>query len=73
MEDYFSDSSVESCRRLMDLLAGWAEFAQRDEFAQNEFDVIAELYQQSSWCENDEDVKKFVKNKILPMLINGQP
>jgi hypothetical protein len=57
----------------MDLLAGWAEFAQQDEFAQNEFDVIADLYMQSSWCENDEDVKKFVKNKILPMLLNGQP
>ena len=72
MEDYFSDSSVESCRRLMDLLAGWADFAQEDDFAQNEFDNIADLYQQSSMCESDEDVRKFVKNKILPLLLSGQ-
>lgn len=63
--------SVESCRRLMDLLAGWAQFAESDEFAQQEHDTIADLYRESSWCENDEDVKRFVRNKILPLLING--
>lgn len=63
--------SVESCRRLMDLLAGWAQFAESDQFAEQEYDTIADLYQESSWCENDEDVQRFVKNKIIPFLLNG--
>lgn len=65
------EESTESCRRLMDLLSGWATFAQDDEFAQGEFDFIAELYQKSSNCQTDDDVKKFVKNKIIPLLIDG--
>ena len=65
------DLEPESCRRLMDLLAGWAEFAENDDFAQQEFDIIANLYQESSWCRTDEDVRKFVKNKIIPLLLSG--
>ena len=69
MESY----SVESCRRLMDLLAGWAQLAESNEFAEGEFDTIINLYQASQFCENDADVKKFVKNKIVPLLISGRP
>ena len=70
MEEYYS---VESCRRLMDLLAGWAELAESNEFAENEFDSIINLYQASQFCETDTDVKNFVKNKIVPLLISGRP
>lgn len=64
------EESPESCRRLMDLLAGWAEFAQYDENASREFDQIAQLYQKSSNCMSDEDVRKFVINKIIPLLVS---
>jgi hypothetical protein len=67
MEEY----SAASCRRLMDMLAGWADFAETDEFAQQEFDQIAELYQASADCMTDDDVRKFVKNKIIPVLLGG--
>lgn len=68
----FDSSEPHSCRRLMDLLAGWADFAHDDEYAQAEFDIIADLYQQSSMCQSDEDVRKFVKNKIVPLLLTGR-
>lgn len=67
MENY----SAESCRRLMDMLAGWSEFAIDDEFAGREFQSIVDLYNASANCMTNEDVKKFVSNRIIPLLLDG--
>ena len=56
----------------MDMLAGWSQFAESDDFAQYEFDQIADLYQASADCMTDEDVRQFVKNRVLPLLLKGE-
>lgn len=55
----------------MDMLCGWAEFAEKDEHARAELDAVANLYQRSAACETDEDVRAFVEQRVISLLIDG--
>jgi hypothetical protein len=58
-------------RRLLDLLAGWTQFAAKDPFGQKELNDICKLYQMAAKFETKEDVIQFLENKVKPLILNG--
>jgi hypothetical protein len=60
-------------RRLLDLLAGWSAFISEEEGtgSDQESETIGNLYQEVGQFEDmtDEQVKKFVEEKILLLLL----
>lgn len=78
-----NDQNIHQHRRLLDMLAGWASFAEGNTgipgFSSKEINAISDLYQEAGNMTNDhldqepspQEIQRFVIDKVIPVLLNG--
>lgn len=63
----------DSNERLLDMLEGWERVANRHpDYSTQEIDAVSDLYQEAGQnAMTDDDVKKFLLEKVFSVLCNG--